>query len=145
MSHLSQPPYTLAHGDYRLDNMFFEQSQFALCDWQLVCRARGPYDLAYFTTQSLNVEHRRAWEHDLLARYHAVLRENGVTNYGVDDLNDDYRVATLFCLVYPVIAGGSLTVADDRHLTLCRSIFERCIAAIADLHCFDLVDRFASP
>jgi len=142
MKHLSQPPFTLAHGDYRLDNMFFEQSELALCDWQLVCRARGPYDLGYFTTQSLNVEHRRAWERDLLARYHAVLTANGVTNYGVDDLNDDYRVATLFCLVYPVVAGGTLTVSDDRHLALCRTLFQRCCGAIADLRCLDLVDRF---
>jgi hypothetical protein len=142
MRHLSQPPCTLAHGDYRLDNMFFEQSELALCDWQLVSRARGPYDLAYFTTQSLNVEHRRAWEADLLARYHAGLSANGVDNYSVADLDDDYRVATLFCLVYPVIAGGSLTVADDRHLALCRKLFERCSAAIDDLHCLDLVGRF---
>jgi hypothetical protein len=144
MRHLSQPPFTLAHGDYRLDNMFFHEREFALCDWQLVCRARGPYDLAYFTTQSLNVEHRRAWEPDLLARYYSVLTTNGVTNYSVADLADDYRVATLFCLVYPVIAGGSLTVADDRHIRLCRALFERCSAAIADLECLDLVARFVA-
>jgi len=144
MAHLSQPPCTLAHGDYRLDNMFFAQRELALCDWQLVCRSRGPYDLAYFTTQSLNVDDRCAWEADLLARYHDALVACGVTNYDRAELDDDYRVATLFCLVYPVIAGGSLTVADDRHLVLCRSLFERCSAAIADLDCFDLVDRFVA-
>jgi hypothetical protein len=144
MGHLSQPPYTLAHGDYRLDNMFFAERDIALCDWQLVCRARGPYDLAYFTTQSLNVDDRRAWESELLARYERGLAAGGVTNYDRAQLDDDYRVATLFCLVYPVVAGGSLTVADDRHLLLCRSLFERCTAAIADLDCLDLVGRFAS-
>ncbi|MDQ1521244.1 MAG: hypothetical protein QOI55_2317 [Actinomycetota bacterium] len=139
MTELSQPPFTLAHGDYRLDNMFFDGSELALCDWQLVCRARGPYDLAYFTTQSLTVEARREWEPDLIARYADGLAAHGVSGYSAEDIEHDYRVATLFCLVYPVIAGGSLTVEDERHNRLCRSLFERCVTAIDDLRCLELV------
>jgi Phosphotransferase enzyme family len=139
MSALSEPPFTLAHGDYRVDNMFFDGPDLALCDWQLVCRARGPYDLGYFTTQSLTVESRREWEPDLLARYVDGLAANGVTGYAADDVQHDYRVAALFCLVYPVIAGGSLTVEDERHTVLCRTMFGRCVAAIADLDCLELV------
>jgi hypothetical protein len=138
MRDLSQPPHTLAHGDYRLDNMFFDNGDIALCDWQLVCRARGPYDLAYFTTQSLDVDQRREWEPDLIARYAAGLAANGVHDYSEEQLRLDYRLATLFCLVYPVVAGGSLTVEDARHTALCRTLFERCVAAIDDLHCLDL-------
>jgi hypothetical protein len=139
MSELSRPPYTLAHGDYRVDNMFFENADIALVDWQLVCRARGPYDLGYFTTQSLTVDQRREWEPDLVARYGDGLAANGVTGYSDDDLQLDYRTAALFCLVYPVIAGGSLTVEDERHTRLCRTMFERCVAAIHDLDCLELV------
>ena len=139
MHELSRPPYTLAHGDYRLDNMFFDSADLALCDWQLVSRARGPYDLGYFTTQSLGVAQRREWEPDLLARYHNGLVANGVHDYHEDELRRDYRLAALFCLVYPVVAGGSLTVEDERHNRLCRALFERCVAAIRDLHCLDLV------
>jgi hypothetical protein len=139
MRDLSQPPFTLAHGDYRLDNMFFDNSELALCDWQLVCRARGPYDLAYFTTQSLTPEQRREWEPDLIARYLNGLRANGVADVVDDDIRHDYRIAALFCLVYPVIAGGSLTVENERHNQLCRALFERCVAAIDDLHCLELV------
>jgi hypothetical protein len=139
MHDLSQPPYTLAHGDYRLDNMFFDEPDLSLCDWQLVTRARGPYDLAYFTTQSLRVEQRRAWEPDLVTRYADGLAAHDVGGYEFAALWHDYRVATLFCLVYPVVAGGGLTVADERHVVLCRSLFERCVAAIEDLGCLDLV------
>jgi hypothetical protein len=138
MHDLAQPPWTLAHGDYRLDNMFFDQGEIALCDWQLVCRARGPYDLAYFTTQSLDVEQRREWEPDLTARYASGLDANGVRDYTDEQLRLDYRLATLFCLVYPVVAGGGLTVEDERHTVLCRTLFERCVAAIADLDCLEL-------
>jgi hypothetical protein len=138
MTQLSQPPYTLAHGDYRVDNMFFDNSDIALCDWQLVSRARGPYDLAYFTTQSVTVEQRREWEPDLVARYVDGLVEHGVTGYTDEDARLDYRIATLFCLVYPVVAGGSLTVEDERHTRLCRTMFERCVAAIDDLDCLEL-------
>jgi hypothetical protein len=138
MHDLAQPPWTLAHGDYRLDNMFFDQGEIALCDWQLVCRARGPYDLAYFTTQSLDVAQRREWEPDLIARYAAELDANGAHGYSDEQLRLDYRLATLFCLVYPVVAGGSLTVEDERHTVLCRTLFERCVAAIDDLRCLEL-------
>src|SRR5262249_22073095 len=138
MQHLSQPPITLAHGDYRLDNMFFNDGTLALCDWQLVCTARGAYDLGYFTTQSINVEQRREWEPALVRHYYDGLVGGGVSGYSFDDLWQDYRVAALFCLVYPVIAGGSLTVEDERHVRLCRALFERCTAAIADLGCLEL-------
>jgi hypothetical protein len=139
MGALSRPPLTLAHGDFRLDNMFFDGSELSLCDWQLVSKARGPYDLAYFTTQSITVEQRREWERDLITRYADGLVSHGVSDYSLDDITRDYRVATLFCLVYPVIAGGSLTVEDTRHVTLCRALFERCVGAVADWECIDLV------
>ena len=44
---LSRPPVTLAHGDLRLDNLFFHEAcGVRACDWQLTGRSRGMRDLA---------------------------------------------------------------------------------------------------
>ena len=67
---LSRPPITLAHGDLRLDNLFFDEaSGVRACDWQLTARSRGVRDLAYFLTQSMTPDDRAAAEADLVALY----------------------------------------------------------------------------
>ena len=87
--------------------MFFgADGEMAVCDWQIVSRARGPYDVAYFLSQSVNPADRRAIEMDILHRYHEKLLERGVPEYSFDQCFDDYRRSAMFCLVYPVVAGG---------------------------------------
>jgi hypothetical protein len=49
-----------------------------------------------------------------------------------------YRYGTAMTFVYPVIACGALTVNDDRHLVLCRTMVDRWAAAMAALDAFDL-------
>jgi hypothetical protein len=44
-------------------------------------RGRGPIDLAFFLSGSLNSELRRRHEYDLLGRYADQLKANGVQNY----------------------------------------------------------------
>ena len=42
VSRLSEPPFTLSHGDYRADNFFFgDDDDLVVCDWQLIDRSRG--------------------------------------------------------------------------------------------------------
>ena len=137
---LSEEPCTLSHGDYRVDNMFFyDTGDLAVCDWQLVDRSRGARDVAYFLTQSLTPGLRAELEGPLLERYISRLVERGVEGYGFDVAWQDYRLAALFAFVYPVIAGGGLDDRDDRATALCGTVLERCIAAIVDLRCLELV------
>ena len=56
LERLSEPPLTLLHGDYRLDNLFFDpgaEDPVAAIDWQICGLGRAPYDIAYFMSQSL--------------------------------------------------------------------------------------------
>ncbi len=141
MAKLSEPPWTLSHGDYRLDNMFFSDDParpLVLVDWQLYDRSRGPRDLSYLLSQSMEPDLRAGCERALVERYVAGLEANGVTGYDAEQAWADYRLATLFDLVYPVIAGGGLTLANDRAIALVRVIFARFVAAFEHLDCVAL-------
>jgi Ecdysteroid kinase-like family len=138
MARLSEPPWTLSHGDYRLDNMFFSddpERPLVVVDWQLYDRSRGPRDLSYLLSQSMEPELRAGCERALVERYVARLEAGGVTGYDADQAWADYRLATLFDLVYPVIAGGGLALANDRAITLIRVLFARFVAAFEHLDC----------
>lgn len=136
---LSEAPYTLSHGDYRLDNLFFgDDGALAVCDWQLVDRSRGGRDLAYFLTQNLTPTLREELEKPLIERYVARLEAHGIDGYGLEIAWEDYRLGALLAFAYPVIAGGGLDHADPRSTELAGTILSRCVAALIHLDCLDL-------
>jgi hypothetical protein len=138
MERLSQPPVTLLHGDHRLDNLFFSDEDVAVLDWQITGTGRGPYDLAYFLSQSLVPEERKGLEHDLVAVYHDTLVANGVQGYSFDECWEDYRLATLFVSVYPLNA-GSVDLVNDRAVELFTAMLDRSVSAILDLDALELM------
>ena len=134
---LAHPPRTIIHGDYRLDNLVFGapqgQDPLTVIDWQISSRGRGVFDVAYFMSTNLLPERRRASEMELLRVYHHILSERGARGYTFEQCLRDYRACTLFCLVYCVISGGTLDLANERGLALAIAMLERNLAAIADL------------
>src|SRR5690606_17604900 len=83
-------PWTVAHGDFRVDNLLFGGDRVAVVDWQTVAHGPGLADLAYFLGASLPVEDRRAHERDLVAGYHQRLTAGGV-DLDFDDCWAGYR------------------------------------------------------
>lgn len=138
LTRLAEPPATLSHGDYRLDNMFFDDGDVALCDWQLVDRSRGGRDLGYFATQSLRPDDRAAWESELVDLYVAGLAAGGVVGYDRAAAWEDYRMSALLGLAYPVIATGSLDHSDPRSYRLTGEMLDRAVRAIVELDCVAL-------
>ena len=128
--HLSTPPSTLTHGDYRLDNMFFDvpdaRDGLAFIDWQAAGRSKGPADLVYFLNGNLRAEDRQAWESDLSALYLEGLREGGVHDYSADACRRDMSIALLqqLAVVVLLMAGADLT-ADGRGPLLARTMLQR--------------------
>ena len=111
LAEVSQGPVTVCHGDYRLDNVFFDDRTtppaVAAFDWQFACRARGTYDVAYFLALDLEpavlAKHRDA----LLDGYVAALAARGVEGYGRDECRRDYGVSlVLATAVFAIGAAG---------------------------------------
>ena len=134
---LADPPRTISHGDYRLDNLVFATPEggdpLAVIDWQIAFRGRGVFDVAYFMSTNLHPHERKAREMQILRGYHRILTENGVRGYEFRQCLHEYRVSTLFCLAYSVIPGGTSDLANARGVALVTAMLDRTVAAIADL------------
>ena len=53
----------------------------------------------------------------------------------------DYVAATLWCLMYPIAAGGGMELANERGTALATAMATRCFAAIEDLGAARLLDE----
>jgi aminoglycoside/choline kinase family phosphotransferase len=139
-------PQTVVHGDYRRDNLFFDVPDaphgVAAIDWQLVMRGRGIYDVAYFLTQSVPPEFRRAHEAALVDRYLLQLAKHGVTGYSPSEAWADYRAVALYFFLSPVAwLSGDLDVSNERGLALATAFLDRSMSAIHDLQLGDVLDE----
>lgn len=142
MDELTVQPLTFCHGDFRLDNLFFgmsdEHAPVTIVDWQICFRGRGGYDLAYFISQSLTGETRRANEERLINRYVEGLAARGI-EYPRDQLVRDYKRTTAYCFIYPIVATGQIEVTNERHLALLHGILDRSIEAIQDTEALEIL------
>lgn len=136
---LSTEPTTLLHGDYRADNMLFDDDELVLLDFQLIGIGRAAYDLAYFVTQSLTAEDASAHEREFFDRWTQGLRDGGVTEVDEAACWLDYRRAALFCLVYPVVACRGMDLDDPRQRALVETMIDRFARAIRELDLAELV------
>ena len=130
------PPYTVTHGDYRLDNMLFGTGEggypLAVVDWQTPGHGPGAGDCAYFIGAGLTVDDRRLHEHDLVHHWHRALEVHGVEDYPFDQAWEDYRALSFGGLLMAVVA--SMIVGQDER-------GDRMFLAMAERHgiaCLDL-------
>jgi hypothetical protein len=100
-------PFTVTHGDYRLDNLLFASPsggvECCVVDWQTPGHGNGIGDLAYFIGAGLLPEDRRTHEWELVDRY-----ISGIEKYGHqldhDWVKDHYRREAISGIVMAVIA-----------------------------------------
>lgn len=99
-------PWTVVHGDYRLDNLLFAPAgdRVAVVDWQTCTHGPGMQDVAYFVGAGLLADTRRDAERRLVTRYHGGLVDAGVQGYGWEQCWHDYRRLTWAGLVMAIAA-----------------------------------------
>ena len=140
---LGEPPRTIVHGDYRLDNMFFGTSEagpsFTVIDWQGPTLGRGVADLGYFVAFCMDPEQRRATESGLLKVYHSLLLERGVGGYDFDQCLYDYRLSLLHHLERVVKAIAVLDVSSERGQMFVETVLKRFDSALTDHDAMELM------
>ena len=132
-------PHTFIHGDFRLDNMMFDDhehgTEFTLLDWQLPFRANPMWDVVYFLAGNFEPAWRRRHQAELVRLYHDALVANGVTDFSFEQCWDGYRSAGLVLLAYIVNLAGDidLDTFNDRGRELAEMLFRRYAEAVEDL------------
>ncbi len=145
LHHVMDGPVTVAHTDFRLDNIFFDENGDVIpIDWQVSVRTRGTYDLAYFLGGSLTIENRRAHERNLVQRYVDKLVELGVSDYSFDEAWSDYRLCHMVCTVVPV-NGVMIDQGNERGVELIQVLTTRHFTAALDLNSAGLLEELQNP
>ncbi len=127
---------TLIHGDIRLDNVMFansaDQHPIVLIDWQAIMISNPMQDLAYLLSQSMDTELRRANEDQLIEYYRDRLTDHGVEGYSLDQARDDYDIAVLWIMAYPIIIGGFCDTDQERAVALAELVLQRSTQTVTD-------------
>lgn len=140
---LSRYPSTLLHGDFRLDNLFFDLpdgSPLAAIDWSNAMVGPGPYDLAYLLAVGLPPARRRALEEELLASYVEGLRVGGVEG-DLGWCRDAYRLAFLepFMRMLFLLVRGHAEGGGGRPGQVLSQLVHRAAVAALDLDSASLI------
>jgi hypothetical protein len=139
----TQKPQTLIHGDYQLENMMFgatEEEKFFVVDWQFVKRGCGIWDVAYFLSQSLSLEDRKATEMDLLHEYLRILDDHGVQNYSFDNAMYDYRLSLIHRFGNLITTITAMPFTKEQIMMHVNVLLPRIISALSDHDCHLLLD-----
>ena len=142
LASLAKGPNTLAHGDYRADNMLFgHNDELCVLDFQLIGTGIGAYDLAYFVTQSITADDASKYERELFDRWIDGVLSGGAPKQLVDKkaLWEHYREAALFCLAYPIVASRGMDLTDKRSYDLVDCMNTRFDRAVRELNLVSLL------
>jgi hypothetical protein len=138
-----KPPFVLAHGDYRLDNMMFATGAsgppLTVIDWQAARLGPPLLDAAIFLGSCVDTEDRRAHERDLLRGYHESLVAAGVQDFTLEDCWNSYRVGSL----YPFLLGIGASVMlerTERGDRMWSRMIRGCADLVLDLRADQLLD-----
>ena len=136
LSDISRGPKTFTHGDFRVDNLFFDEpgaDEVVAIDWQNSGVHSGLRDITYFLSTSVATETRREIERDVVGEYHDALVGAGVSDYSFDQCWRSYRQVMLSCLIGPVFTCGALDFSDEPSRRTMEIGLRRTLAAIEDL------------
>jgi hypothetical protein len=135
-------PWTIVHGDYRLDNLLFDPTPghqpVTVVDWQTCAVGPGLNDVAYFIGAGLLPGDRAANEEELVRSYHDGLLASGVQDYDWERCWRDYRRGT-WSGVIMAVAASMLVERTDRGDEMFMTMAARHARHALDLDAVDLL------
>lgn len=126
-----QGPKTIAHGDFRSENILFGDNSAAIVDWQTVCESSVMTDLAYFLGGSIETQARREWESRLVQQYSEKIAELGVS-LSKQDCWDQYREFSMHGIMITVL-GACFSAAEERSDRMFLAMIQRHLQQCIDL------------
>ncbi len=129
-------PLTVVHGDYRLDNLLFDEGTVSVVDWQTATWGPPMVDTSYFVACAIaDPDVRAAEEVRLVRAYHDAL---GIPTYDWDSCWRDYRRMSFGTLVM-AIASSMLVERTERGDRMFLCSVERACAQVDHLGALELL------
>ena len=122
---------TLAHGDFRCENILFNGDAAITVDWQTPSYSSVMTDAAYFLGGSLQSQDRRDWERELVADYRVQLAQQGV-ELSLPECWEQYREYAMHGILITVL-GASFSAAEERSDRMFLTMIQRHLQQCVDL------------
>ncbi len=124
---------TLAHWDYRVENLFFtpEVDDLTVIDWQLMMAHKPGWDLAYLLCTNIQVDLRREIYDESCKKYLEGINSKGI-EFTEDQLEEYMMLSLLAMTSFPVIGGSNYDLDNQRSQKLFEALAERIFSAIED-------------
>ena len=127
-------PLTIAHADYRLENMLFgSDGDITVIDWQTAMFTGGATDVSFFLATNLEVDLRRSMESELVSAYVDTLVGHGVDVSTTHHIRDDYEYAHLWWMGMLANNLSSIETPDERSKNLFETMLTRLYSAAVDV------------
>ncbi len=140
-------PVSLAHGDFRLDNLMFADPgasilpRLVVVDWQTITHSHGAHDVAYFVGSAFEPELRRLHEERLVSRYFEELVDTGRASLlSFDEFWDAYRRFSWSGFVMAMLASmivGQTDRGDEMFVTMAN----RHASQVVDLEAMEFLNE----
>lgn len=148
-SMFTETPLTVCHGDYRADNLMFDDTStgddhVGVLDWQIAYRGPGVGDIAYLITQSMTAEDRRRHDREIVGQWYEELCSTlgaEPAGFSFDDAWDGYRRGTASMTALPVIGGAQADLANERGVELVHDMAIRSFSAALELDAMALLSN----
>jgi hypothetical protein len=135
-------PFSIVHGDYRLDNLLFGEpgspKPLTVVDWQTVSWGPPLLDASYFLGAGLASGDRSAHEEALVREYHGCLLDLGVADLGWDACWEEYRRRAFHGVLMAVVA-SMLVVRTERGDDMFMTSLARHAQQVLDLEAESLL------
>ncbi len=137
---LHSAPMTIAHTDFRADNLMFKgEGQVLVLDWQVACRSAGAFDVARVVCGSL--KDKISYEDHLgfVDMWYDELAGSGVSDYSLGGAWRDYRSALLFYTYVPVTAHHLISHEGSRGVPLLKAMITRIFRALHECKALEVL------
>ena len=111
--------------------MFDDAGSISIIDFQITGTGHGAFDIAYFMSQSLESDTRKANDERVVRLYVDTLKAAGVS-VDFDDVMHKYRVGLAFCFIYAVTSFQAWEAFDGRQHELMLKMLSRSTRSMTD-------------
>lgn len=144
---LGQEVQTLLHGDFRLDNICFndDAGEVLLMDWQTMQRGAAGMDLAYFMSAALPADASESEINAMIDVYHQALTAEGI-DLPRERLQWQYEVGTLAMLhrILPAMFQGNMELGEGRGREMIQAWIDKTFNKAIPIEFETILDRAPS-